>query len=115
MLTDELRDTSSRPNLDDPKLAQPLCTALQIALVDLLASWHVFPQAVQGHSSGEKAVLAATGETVASSHRFMDGGFSISYKVTPMHKPDTAFVVQLRFSRQCRIHGRLHEVRSREQ
>ncbi|KID73850.1 uncharacterized protein G6M90_00g000190 [Metarhizium brunneum] len=45
----------------------------------------------------QKAVLAATGETVASSNRFTDGGFSISYKVTPMHKPGTAFVVQLRF------------------
>ncbi|KAI0097216.1 hypothetical protein GGR51DRAFT_541871 [Nemania sp. FL0031] len=45
----------------------------------------------------QKAVLAATGETVASSSRFTDGGFSISYKVSVMHKPDTEYVVQLRF------------------
>ena len=45
----------------------------------------------------QEAVLAATGETVASSSRFTDGGFSISYKVTVMHKPDIVYIVQLRF------------------
>jgi len=43
-----------------------------------------------------KAVLAATGETVAFSCRFTDGGLSISYKVTTTQKPDTAYIVQLR-------------------
>ncbi|KAL7902396.1 hypothetical protein HDV63DRAFT_410135 [Trichoderma sp. SZMC 28014] len=45
----------------------------------------------------QKAVLAATGETVASSRRFTDGGFSISYKVAVMDKPDSTYIVQLRF------------------
>ncbi|OAR01868.1 hypothetical protein LLEC1_06975 [Akanthomyces lecanii] len=45
----------------------------------------------------KKAVLAATGEEVASSRRFTDGGFSTSYKVTAMHNPDFVCVVQQRF------------------
>ncbi|KAJ1326107.1 phosphotransferase [Microdochium nivale] len=43
------------------------------------------------------AVLAATGDIVASSRRFTDGGFSISYKVAVIDKPDTFYIVQLRF------------------
>ncbi|KAK6852913.1 hypothetical protein PG995_011464 [Apiospora arundinis] len=40
---------------------QPLCTALQIALVDLLRSFSVVPSAVVGHSSGEIAAAYAAG------------------------------------------------------
>ena len=39
--------------MDEPEFAQPLCTTLQIALVELLSSWKVRPSAVIGHSSGE--------------------------------------------------------------
>ncbi|PYI11208.1 putative polyketide synthase [Aspergillus sclerotiicarbonarius CBS 121057] len=42
-------------------LSQPICTALQIALVDLLATWGVQPSAVVGHSSGEIAAAYAAG------------------------------------------------------
>ncbi|KAH7313034.1 beta-ketoacyl synthase domain-containing protein [Rhexocercosporidium sp. MPI-PUGE-AT-0058] len=42
-----------------PKISQPLCTALQVALVDLLAHWDVKPCAVVGHSSGEIAAAYA--------------------------------------------------------
>lgn len=45
----------------------------------------------------QKAILAATGNTIALSRRFTDGGFSISYKVAVMDKPDTIYIVQLRF------------------
>ena len=51
--------TSSR--IQDPELSQPLCTALQIALVDLLSFWNVKPVAAVGHSSGEIAAAYATG------------------------------------------------------
>ena len=44
----------------------------------------------------QEAILNATGETVASSCRFTDGGLSISYKVTTTQKPDAGYVVQLR-------------------
>lgn len=41
--------------------SQPICTALQIALVDLFADWGVSPSAVIGHSSGEIAAAYAAG------------------------------------------------------
>nr|POE76183.1 hypothetical protein CFP56_59663 [Quercus suber] len=44
----------------------------------------------------QKAIFAATGETVASSSRFTDGGLSISYKVATTQRPDTPYIVQLR-------------------
>lgn len=54
-------------NSDDKALfgqaefSQPLCTALQIALVDLLATWKITPTGVVGHSSGELAAAYAAG------------------------------------------------------
>lgn len=44
-----------------PSLAQPLCTALQVAAVDLLVSWNILPNSVIGHSSGEIAAAYAAG------------------------------------------------------
>jgi acyl transferase domain-containing protein/NADPH:quinone reductase-like Zn-dependent oxidoreductase len=42
--------------------SQPVCTALQVALVILLNSWGISPSAVVGHSSGEIAAAFATGQ-----------------------------------------------------
>lgn len=39
--------------IDSPDISQPICTALQIALVKLLKSWGIKPKSVVGHSSGE--------------------------------------------------------------
>lgn len=39
-------------NLHKPEYSQPICTAVQIALVDLLERWGITPQATIGHSSG---------------------------------------------------------------
>ncbi|KAF2690330.1 putative polyketide synthase [Lentithecium fluviatile CBS 122367] len=47
--------------LDEPGFAQPLCTILQVALVELLASINVRPSVVIGHSSGEIAAAFASG------------------------------------------------------
>ncbi|KAI1088514.1 putative polyketide synthase [Rostrohypoxylon terebratum] len=46
--------------------SQPLCTAIQIGLVDLMRSWRVLPAAVVGHSSGEIAAAYAAGLLTAS-------------------------------------------------
>lgn len=51
-VTDELR---SSKNIDLPQYSQPLSTAIQIALLELLASFGIVPKAVVGHSSGEIA------------------------------------------------------------
>lgn len=47
--------------IEQPALAQPLTTALQIALVDLMRSWSVVPTSVTGHSSGEIAAAYCAG------------------------------------------------------
>lgn len=60
-MTDELRKPPATSNIHSPNLAQPLCTILQIALVDLLSSWKIHPQAVVGHSSGEIAAAYCAG------------------------------------------------------
>lgn len=48
-----------------PSLAHPLSIAVQIALVDLLASWGVVPDGVVGHSGGETAAAYACGALTA--------------------------------------------------
>lgn len=54
-------NNEDQSRIDDPAYSQPLCTALQLALVDLLASWGVRPAAVVGHSSGEIGAAYAVG------------------------------------------------------
>ena len=49
-----------------PEVSQTACTAVQIGLVDLLASWSVRPSAVAGHSSGEMAAAYASGYITAA-------------------------------------------------
>lgn len=49
---DKVRESSK---VNDPALSQPLCTAIQIGLVDLFRTWGIAPRAVVGHSSGEIA------------------------------------------------------------
>lgn len=68
------------------ELSQPLVTAVQVALVDLLDSWNIKPSAAVGHSSGEIAAAYASGLITAAeaiiiafsrgqsvSHNSMDG------------------------------------------
>lgn len=42
-------------------ISQPICSAVQLALVDLLASFGIRPSAVTGHSSGEIGAAYAAG------------------------------------------------------
>lgn len=60
-LTHELLQEQSKSRLDEAALSQPLCTAVQIALVDTLAASGVSFRGVVGHSSGEIAATYAAG------------------------------------------------------
>ncbi|KAH8427264.1 Mycolipanoate synthase [Aspergillus melleus] len=53
--------------IHEPEFTQPLCTALQVALVDMLATWHIWPGSVIGHSSGEIAAAYAAGAITSRS------------------------------------------------
>ena len=52
-------EKSQHSIINSAHISQPLCTALQIALVDLLSSWGIDPVSVTGHSSGEIAAAYA--------------------------------------------------------
>ncbi|KAJ5618162.1 hypothetical protein N7537_003276 [Penicillium hordei] len=58
---EEITDCPEESDLNHPSLSQTVCTALQIALVDLLKSWGIHTDSVTGHSSGEIAAAYATG------------------------------------------------------
>jgi acyl transferase domain-containing protein len=47
--------------LSEAEIAQPICTAIQIAIVDLFAYWDIDPLVTVGHSSGEIAAAYAAG------------------------------------------------------
>ncbi|KAJ4386024.1 hypothetical protein N0V93_008915 [Gnomoniopsis smithogilvyi] len=65
-LTAELLAPPETSRVDEAAISQPLCTALQIALVDLLAASGIKFSAVVGHSSGEIAAVYAAGYINAS-------------------------------------------------
>lgn len=52
--------------INSPDLSQTVCTALQIGIVDLLASWSIQATTVAGHSSGEMAAAYAAGRITAA-------------------------------------------------
>ncbi|KAK2774117.1 Type I Iterative PKS [Emmonsiellopsis sp. PD_33] len=60
-LNDELLADGSSSRLGEATLSQPLCTVVQIILVDLLCSANVGFSAVVGHSSGEIGAAYAAG------------------------------------------------------
>ncbi|KAM7215806.1 polyketide synthase [Rhypophila decipiens] len=60
-LVSEMWKDEEASRLGSADLSQPICTALQVALVDLLRSWNVKYHAVVGHSSGEIAAAYAKG------------------------------------------------------
>ncbi|TGJ82080.1 hypothetical protein E0Z10_g6692 [Xylaria hypoxylon] len=57
----ELKASNEQSKINQAKFSQPLCTILQIALVNLLSDWGIHPAAVVGHSSGEIAAAYAIG------------------------------------------------------
>ena len=52
-IIEEITAEAKESHINQPDRSQPITCALQIALVDLLQYWGVYPNAVVGHSSGE--------------------------------------------------------------
>jgi len=57
----ELNKNEATSLINEAHISQPSCTAIQLALTDLLLSWGVLPTAVVGHSSGEIGAAYAAG------------------------------------------------------
>ncbi|KAF2096276.1 hypothetical protein NA57DRAFT_43427 [Rhizodiscina lignyota] len=60
-IVQELNKDKAESRLSKTEFSQPVCTALQLALVDMLRAWGIKPKAVCGHSSGEIAAAYAAG------------------------------------------------------
>lgn len=95
-LEKELLASPDQTRLYEAELAQPALTAIQIALVDLFASWGVFPSVTIGHSSGEmgaayaagllsapEAMLAAYYRGYALAHHAPSGGTMLAIGLGP--------------------------------
>jgi acyl transferase domain-containing protein len=57
----ELSREPAESRLGVPAVSQPICSVLQVALVDELKAWGVTPSKVVGHSSGEIAAAYSIG------------------------------------------------------
>lgn len=51
--SDFLTEPAATSRIQEPQFSQTICTALQVAVVDLLRSWDVLPVVCLGHSSGK--------------------------------------------------------------
>ncbi|CAI7653198.1 unnamed protein product [Penicillium pancosmium] len=60
-IIEELGRDEATSKVNSAMISLPLCTALQIALVNLLRSWNILPAGVTGHSSGEVAAAFTAG------------------------------------------------------
>ncbi|PYI08361.1 hypothetical protein BO78DRAFT_364974 [Aspergillus sclerotiicarbonarius CBS 121057] len=66
-LLEELSRPAESSRIDEPRISQVLCTAIQVALVDLLHDFQIRPKVVIGHSSGEIAAAYCCGAISATS------------------------------------------------
>lgn len=64
-MEEELLAPAETSRIGSAEIAQPALTAVQIAIVDLFASWDIIPSVTVGHSSGEMGAAYAAGLTSA--------------------------------------------------
>jgi acyl transferase domain-containing protein/NADPH:quinone reductase-like Zn-dependent oxidoreductase len=109
-LIDELLKSEVETRINESEIAQPASTALQIALIDFLASLGLVADVVIGHSSGEIAAAYAAGILSPSTalkisyHR----GF-ISRRVKQMQIPRGAMLaVELGEAQIATLLGQIH-------
>lgn len=60
-----LMDPEGSSQINHVIRSQPVCTAVQVALVQLLTQWGIKPRGVIGHSSGEICAAFAAGRVTA--------------------------------------------------
>ncbi|RCI09633.1 hypothetical protein L249_4165, partial [Ophiocordyceps polyrhachis-furcata BCC 54312] len=82
-MPDEMMKEGGQSNLNRASYSQPICTAVQIALVDVLRVLGIAPYAVIGHSSGELAAAYAA-DRLTSKEAFVSAYYRgvVSERVT---------------------------------
>ena len=113
-LTEELTKPAATSRIAEAALSQPLCTALQIALVDLLAAAGIAFSGVVGHSSGEIAAAYAAGYLSASDAirvAYLRGVHAEKAKTGPhpgkMMAVGMSYDEAVAFSREAKYAGRI--------
>ncbi|KAI1824887.1 reducing type I polyketide synthase 10 [Xylaria intraflava] len=76
-----------------PERSQPCCTAIQIALIQLLSSWGIKPTVTVGHSSGEIAAAFAAGHLTAAESIVI--AYYRGYLVSKVHQDGAMMAVGL--------------------
>lgn len=90
-ITEELSKPTESSQIESPSVSQPICTALQLGLVEMWKAWGISPQAVIGHSSGEISAAYTAGfvslrdAMIIAFYRGLHMGSEISIK-TPGHR-----------------------------
>ncbi|KAI1174368.1 putative polyketide synthase [Nemania sp. FL0916] len=92
-LQQTLQDPAEANRIHEVSRSQPLCTAIQIGLVDVLRSWSVKPSAVIGHSSGEIAAAYACG--ILTSAQAILIAYLRGYAVEQLNKSGTMMALGL--------------------
>lgn len=95
---DTMRTELRVDRMNEPRVAQYMTAALEIALVDLLADWGIRPSMVAGHSAGEIAAAYASGHLThaeacavayyrgkATSEAEMAPGAMLAVGLSPVH------------------------------
>ncbi|KAI0199508.1 putative polyketide synthase [Astrocystis sublimbata] len=90
---DILEEVEDPVVIHSPEYSLPICTALQVALVDLLATWGVRPAAVVGHSGGETAAAYACGGMTAN--EAVTVGFYRGYVLAQSKRPGSMAAIGL--------------------
>ncbi|KAI2628557.1 hypothetical protein GGR54DRAFT_636275 [Hypoxylon sp. NC1633] len=111
-LMEELKRTDESSRLSSPALAQPVCTAIQVAVVELLASWGVHPQGVVGHSSGEIAAAFCAGaidREAAWTIAYFRGALAARLAAAPVGSKDRGAMISVQLS-EAEIHPYLEEL-----
>lgn len=92
-LRDIILNPTTAKDIHLPEVSQPICTAVQVALLQLLASWGISPTVTSGHSSGEIAAAFAAGHITAAESIVI--AYYRGYCVTKNHQDGAMMAVGL--------------------
>lgn len=97
----ELLQPSESSRINEPQYSQPLCTIVQVGIIELLRHWAIEPSVVVGHSSGEIAAAYAIGAlSAADAYKVAYHRGRLSQKATGMVAGRSGAMLSVGLSRQ---------------